>query len=193
MRHLTILFAFILFCPFHTTGQKSVRLNKDCKIDTIYVSFKQTDTIDDKLANELQNKFDSIITDFNAQQDKSFKLVIDSSYSTNTIKFVMGEIQYVNSKKRLLTAGIDIVCLIIDMLISPFPPIFPFYLSPCVFCKVDIIATPDLINKNGKLFVNPDGSFAKKETQKKKFKKNFNKRFTKFFNEIDKQYKKNNK
>jgi len=130
MKYLTITYALILFCPFHTIGQQTIRLDKG-KIDTICVFLEQTNISDEKLTNELQRQFDSIVIDFNNQLDRSLKLVIDGSRSTHTIKFVMGDIKYVDSKKRILIAGINIVCLGIDILIFPFPPVFPFYLSPC--------------------------------------------------------------
>jgi len=190
MKFLNTIFAVIFFSPFQIVGQQNIRLNKDCKVDTIYVFLQQTDSSDYELINELQTKFNSIVANFNNQSDRVFKLIIDSSYSTNSVKFLMGKIKYVDCKRRIFTATIDIIGIGINILIFPyFPPIVPFYLMPSTYCKVDIITTDDLACKNGKLFINPNGTFVKKETQKKKFSKKFDKRFNKFFAEIDRQYK----
>ena len=188
---------FLLFCPFFMFGQieTTINLKKDCKIDTLYVFLQQTDTSDYELNEILHRKFDSIVANFNTQQGRVFKIIIDSTHFTNTIKFVMGKINYVGCKRRVLTATLDIVGLGLDILIFPyFPfPIFPFYLMPATVCQFNIVVTNDLAKKNGKLFVNPNGTFIKKDKQKEKFKKCFDKEFVNCFNEIEKQYKKNNK
>ena len=193
MKHLITVFAVIFFFHFHILGQQTFKLNKNCKIDTLYVFLQQNDTVDNKLVNELQIKFDSIVSNFTTQHNKAYKIIIDSVYSYNSIVFVMGKIRYVDCKMRTLTATMDIIGLGLNVLIFPFPPVFPFYLMPATNATVDIIATSDLFRKKERFVINPSGAFINKEKQKEKFKKFFVKEFVKFFNEIDKQYKKNNK
>ena len=51
MKHLITSFVLIFYFPILIIGQQTIRLNKDSKIDTIFVYFQQTDTIDNKLVN----------------------------------------------------------------------------------------------------------------------------------------------
>ena len=188
-----IILAFVLFYPFLIFGQinTTIKLKKDCKIDTLYVFLQQTDTIDYELNEILQKKFDSIVANFNTQQNKVFQIIIDSSHTNNTIKFVMGKISYVGCKERIITTVVDIVVIAI----FPYSIImFPQLLLPATYCKVDIKGSNDLMKRKWSYFlIDPEAAFANKNKQKEKFKKRFDKEFVNCFNEIEKQYKKNNK
>ena len=91
-RHFLILITGCLLClPLFAQHGKLV---KTVKIDTLYVSLQFRDTADIPLQQVLAQKFDSIVSDFNARS-LFFKLKTDTPHSQNSIVFVAGPVKYV--------------------------------------------------------------------------------------------------
>ena len=190
IRHIRIIILLII-CSLETFGQ-GIKLNKGKKIDTLYVSLVQNDKSVLKLQEELQTQFDSLIKNFNLNR-RTYKILNDSTHSSNSIRLTMGPIKYVDLKRNLLVTGLDLAMVGANILILPyFPPVIPFYLMPATYCKVKTSFTPDLVQKSPTLSINPNGYLRNKDKQRNMFKSKFNKVFLKLFIEIDKQNHNNN-
>ena len=169
------------------------KLKEDVNIDTLFVSIQFSDTADLVLQKELLIQFDTIVSSFNREED-AFTLIIDSTRNYRTINFLIGPVKYVDWKKNLWVTGLDLALIGANILILPyFPPIIPFYFMPATICQVDLESSDDLFYKPSRIFVNPNGYFAKKETQKVRLKKKFDKVFYKYFLRLNKQNEKINK
>lgn len=184
----------LIFLLFYTSLaiSQTKSLNKDIKIDTIYVSLQLKDSINAYLNQELKGIFDSVTVNFNKQKTP-FKLKYQNNAIANAIKFEVGKINFVTAKRNILTTTLDAALLGANVIILPyFPPVIPFYLMPATDSKVETICTKGLFEKNPIFYINPNGYFASKSKQVMRFKRKFKSSFFNFYYNLSKQYQKNN-
>ncbi|NEN25739.1 hypothetical protein G3O08_19805 [Cryomorpha ignava] len=193
MKRLLTILLILASLQFFGQSGKAGKLKEDVNIDTLFVSIQFSDTADPVLQKELLIQFDTIVSSFN-REEQAFTLAIDSTRNTRTINFLVGSVKYVDWKKNLWVTGLDLALIGVNILIIPyFPPVIPFYLMPSTICRVDLESSDDLFYRPTRISVNPNGYFAKRNTQKLRLKKKFDKVFYKYFLSLNKQNEKKNK
>ena len=168
------------------SSSKKINASNQITKDTIFVCLNINKNVEIKLKTDLLNSFDSLISSFNSKSNLTF--INDSSSNKKLIKLNMGEIKYVNNKRRIYTALLDGTMIYLNFLLFPsIPIILPFYLMPATVSKIKISYSEDLKSKKEitKIWVNPNGTF--QEKQKTKFKKRFKKVIMKYFLKISKK------
>jgi hypothetical protein len=191
-RLLIILLTLASLMTFGQSGRAG-KLKEGINIDTLFVRIQFSDSADPVLQKELLIQFDNIVSTFNREED-AFTLITDSTRNNRTINFLIGPVKYVDWKKNLWVTALDLALIGTNILIIPyFPPVIPFYFMPATICRVDLESSDDLFYKPSEIYVNPNGYFTKRETQKVRLKKKFDKVFYKYFLSLNKQNEQNNK
>ncbi len=180
----------VLMCSLIANGQ-SIKLNEFLQIDTLRVTFEASAKIDSELREDLDRIFRDQTLKFNSESH-TYLLIEDSINNRNSIRMYLDSINYVETKRNVLTTGLNIAIIAgrIAMITSLgwTLPIYPLQI-PGINGIVDLEIDPLLVSSNPKtrLDVGPGGYFMEKQKQKENYKRKFQKKLEKLYLKIDKQ------
>ena len=190
-RILIIVFLFVAG-SVNCLGQ-NIKFKQDTRFDTLNVWLSLPVKIDSTMKIELWHVFDSLVHDFN-EQDNLYKLKVHASPSFNAMQFKMGPIRYVDLKRNIGLTVMNMAFVVGTAYVFTLTGIVvPFLMFPASSGKLYVSLSSDVTAMQGisKNFIGGNGYWLSKRKQRQRYLIGFEDRVFRSLSNAHKNYRKN--
>ncbi|MGC9375748.1 MAG: hypothetical protein ACP5DQ_11990 [Bacteroidales bacterium] len=187
MKQILIIISAVLF--FNQSNAQKIEFNKNLEIDTLFLWLEISNKIEDSMRIKILDQFDKTISNFN-RLDNNYMALIRNGNFQNSIKMSMGDINYVNTKRRVYATLLNLAILGADILMvnAGLLVIIPPILTPSTSSSIEMEIPKNMLhprNRNKNLRIGPGAYFINIEKQQSKFIRKFDKKVSRFLNNLN--------